>query len=116
MKRSGPPKRRTPLRARGKPRHRVSGQPDEPYRKYVRGLPCLVAQKLGHRRKCIARVQPHHVKTRGSGGSDQQLVPLCAGHHDEIHFMGRHSWAALHGLDLPAAAARLWAAYSTEER
>lgn len=32
----------------------------------------------------------HHVKSRGSGGSDDpfNLVPLCRKHHTEIHQIG----------------------------
>lgn len=28
---------------------------------------------------------PHHHPTRGAGGDDLGIVPLCRGHHDEAH-------------------------------
>ncbi len=33
---------------------------------------------------------PHHVKSRGAGGGDtaDNLMPLCAEHHREIHQIG----------------------------
>lgn len=35
-------------------------------------------------------VDPHHIKTRGSGGGDQMwnLMPLCRQHHSEVHQIG----------------------------
>ena len=30
---------------------------------------------------CWGRIETHHVKTRGAGGGDEQVVPLCQGHH-----------------------------------
>lgn len=42
---------------------------------------CLICRKLA---------EIHHIKTRGSGGSDEpyNLVPLCREHHTEIHTKG----------------------------
>ena len=33
---------------------------------------------------------PHHIRTRGAGGSDDSynLLPLCVSHHREIHTIG----------------------------
>lgn len=37
----------------------------------------------------------HHVRTRGSGGSDgaHNLMPLCRRHHTEIHAQGNRRFA-----------------------
>ncbi len=38
---------------------------------------------------------PHHIRTRGAGGSDEakNLLALCATHHTEVHTMGVMSFA-----------------------
>ena len=43
---------------------------------------CIVCNRQG--------VDLHHVKTRGSGGSDEEfnLMPLCRWHHSQIHTEG----------------------------
>jgi hypothetical protein len=46
----------------------------------VRQLPCLVCGKWP--------VEAHHLRTRGSGGSDRTCVPLCLQHHAHLHFVG----------------------------
>ena len=54
----------------------------------MRGDPCLVCGK-----PCDG---PHHVKSVESGGDDVEdnLAPLCNfGHHQEIHNIGRVSFA-----------------------
>ena len=40
----------------------------------------------------------HHVKTRGSGGSDDpsNLMPLCHAHHVEVHASGLTSFSKKH--------------------
>ena len=50
-------------------------------------LNCLVCNKLG--------VDLHHIKTRKSGGSDNDynLMPLCRLHHTEIHKIGLTTFA-----------------------
>lgn len=37
-------------------------------------------------------VDPHHVKTRGAGGSDLLAVPLCRVHHVEVGFRGSNTF------------------------
>lgn len=41
----------------------------------------------------------HHVKTRGSGGSDctHNLMPLCLEHHNEVHTKGLNDFANKYG-------------------
>lgn len=40
-------------------------------------------------------IDMHHVKTRGSGGSDDEnnLMPLCRWHHTEVHQIGMHKFS-----------------------
>lgn len=46
---------------------------------------CLLCEDVG---------EPHHFRTRGSGGSDESfnLMYLCRGHHSEIHRLGRSTF------------------------
>lgn len=39
-------------------------------------------------------VERHHIKTRGSGGSDDEsnIMILCRTHHVEFHSIGRNSF------------------------
>lgn len=39
---------------------------------------------------CYSKACYHHVKTKGSGGSDHfdNLVPFCFRHHAEVHQLG----------------------------
>ncbi len=57
---------------------------------------------------CYGRIDPHHVTTRGAGGGDETCIPLCRGHHIEIHAIGVETFAKKHGLDLLEKAALLW--------
>lgn len=43
---------------------------------------CVVCSRTGS--------DPHHVKSKGSGGPDEEwnLMPLCRIHHTEIHKIG----------------------------
>ena len=47
--------------------------------------PCTACGLSGENMVCL-----HHIKTRGSGGSDQphNLMPLCQKHHNMIHAKG----------------------------
>lgn len=52
---------------------------NETYLEYIRKQPCLV---------CPNRAEPHHWKSRGSGGSDLLCVPVCRSHHRELEQTG----------------------------
>jgi hypothetical protein len=102
---------RTRLRARApKAKRWIVARTDMAYRDYVRGFPCDVRAKAGH--VCVGPIDPHHVKTRGSGGGDEaNLTALCRAAHTELHQIGRHSFARKYGVDLPAVAAGRWNLY-----
>jgi hypothetical protein len=53
---------------------------------------------------------PHHVRTRGAGGTMDDCVPLCRVHHQQADApaSGALSFAATYDLDLQAIAALLW--------
>jgi predicted restriction endonuclease len=57
---------------------------------YKADFPCIVCGwRVG------GMVTFHHVKTRGSGGNDEEhnLMPLCAWHHVETHNIGTVSFS-----------------------
>lgn len=49
----------------------------------VRQLPCMACHAVGTN-------HPHHITSRGAGGSDtaQNVIPLCAEHHSLWHQEG----------------------------
>lgn len=57
---------------------------------------------------CFGPIDPHHVVSRGAGGGDEQVVPLCRHHHDALHGMGRESFEREYRKDLDATAEALW--------
>jgi hypothetical protein len=69
---------------------------------HVRGFVCLGAAKEPG--KCLGGIEAHHVKTRGAGGGDEQVVPLCVFHHASVH-TGWQSFEARHGINLERIAA-----------
>lgn len=72
---------------------------------YVRLQPCCVINDT-----CIymIRQHPHHSKTRGSGGGDETVVPLCSYHHRLVHDLGRHTFERRYNVDLRTIAETLW--------
>lgn len=70
------------------PRRETSKQ----YIEYIRSLPCTV---------CLDPfVDAAHVQTRGSGGTDFAVVPLCRKHHTEQHTIGIRTFEEKHGVNL----------------
>lgn len=57
-----------------------SRQASEDYLEYVRDQPCTICRAPAD--------DPHHLTHRGSGGSDYTAIPLCRGHHREVHSNG----------------------------
>ncbi len=79
----------------------------EPKRAWIRTLPCLLAHESPCR--CGGFINPAirtfvseaaHVRSRGSGGDDTQMVPLCADHHrrrgDSQHLAGITAFERAH--------------------
>jgi hypothetical protein len=79
---------------------------DEAYLGFVRDRRCTVP---GCRHSEPA--DPHHIVTRGAGGSDYTAIPLCREHHSLIHHVGRARFETDTGLDLWQVAARVLALY-----
>lgn len=61
------------------------------YLAWIRTLPCCVCQ-------APAPSDPHHVKTRATGGSDYDTVPLCRSCHSRCHETGLKTFSTTHGL------------------
>lgn len=80
----------------------------ERYLAWVRTLPCAVCHKLG--------VHAHHLTTRGAGGSDLAVVPLCADHHNAIHTRGDRTFGDAVGVNLWEVAHNLVTEWFTKER
>lgn len=45
--------------------------------------------------KCLFKAERHHIKTRGSGGSDEEwnILHICRFHHTEIHKIGAYRFS-----------------------
>jgi len=61
--------------------------------------------KVMEHHQCYGRMEGHHETTRGAGGGDDRVIPLCSlahkNHHDGCKFVG---------LDQDAMATALWRA------
>lgn len=69
---------------------------------------CAIAGKTNH--ECYGPIEAHHVTTRGAGGSDMEVVPLCSRAHMLGHSMGWITFGERYGVDLEKMAAELWRA------
>jgi hypothetical protein len=102
IKETGPRKIDKSLLAISEPRRRR----DKLHLRFVAGQPCLICERLS----CDA----HHLKfaqVRGLGlkVSDEFTVPLCRGHHREVHRAGNEAqWWEKAGIDALAIAHKLW--------
>lgn len=71
----------------------------------VGGFPCVAAGRWQY------EVHPHHLISRGAGGSDLGVIPLCPAHHAEIHQLGVVAFEAKYNLDVWAECASALACY-----
>lgn len=80
VKRSGPPRRKTPLR-RG---DRQGIDPELRARVFARDGGCVARWFMD--RACWGPLDPHHVLPKGRGGPDEEanLLTVCRHHHDLI--------------------------------
>jgi hypothetical protein len=93
---------------------------DPQYLAHVRGMHCL----LWDRDPCTCGgftdlggrpvTEVAHVRSRGAGGGDDQVVPLCGRHHGEQHRIGIRSFENRHGLDLAQVARQMRRRYLEE--
>ncbi len=98
MKRSAPPRRRTPLK-RGKPptrKARLRAITKDARKKLMRFERQFGSEErvdwMQAQHCCICGTRPvdcHHVKTRGAGGTADDMVPLCRTCHQIWHSRGR---------------------------
>lgn len=54
---------------------------------WVRGANCI-AYNRDAKFPCQGNIEAHHVKTRGAGGGDEQVVPICQFHHTQLDSPG----------------------------
>lgn len=99
-----PPRRRKhPNPVNWKRRRRLKEKQFGPKRDWIITLACCVCGRMTE-----GGNHPHHAKTRGSGGTAADLVPLCWEHHNDCHRLGysqhqmEHDWQ----LSLTEAAKR----------
>lgn len=90
MKRGGPIKRHTRLKARRTRRRRSERRHDTAYMLLVKQLPCLLRGP-----DCSGAVEAHHAGKRAGGrkADDDTCIPLCNGHHT-----GKHGWHTSNGF------------------
>lgn len=124
MKRSGPPKRRTPLDRRSQlapgpgPRRKTRVKASDPKRRakvwptqygppgfveFVHTLPCAVRGRGP--RPCSGKIEAAHVRTKGvKGGWRDNVIPLCLFHHRHQGDLGIQTFPRVYGVDLYAIA------------
>jgi len=77
-------------------------QTDEDYLDYVRGSECWV---------CPNPAEPHHLTSRGAGGSDYAVAKLCRRHHTEVHKIGQDAFEQKYNINLWKCSHRLLRLY-----
>jgi len=73
----------------------------ERYKEFIRNQSCC-APGCGRRRNSKnnkRQVDPHHSKSKGSGGSDLECIPACDCHHTESHSIGQETFQERHNID-----------------
>jgi hypothetical protein len=79
-----------------------------PYAEWIRGQRCAACASP-------PRSQPHHKRSRGRGGQDEEnLVPLCTFCHYELHFGGPSKFEAKHKVKLDELTSSYWSEYRKE--
>lgn len=114
LRRTGPPKRKTSLRAVNSSRRAERFERDFGSAErlaWVQALPCAT---------CPAGppCQASHVRSRGAGGSADDVIPQCVRCHAELHQVGRRTFEARHGVELAARAAetaRTWVSWAVRD-
>lgn len=114
MKRSPMKPRTTRLKAKGCRRFPKGADPE--YLDWIRTRPCLLWYGELGRMGCRGVVVAHHVRSKGAGGTDREVVNLCDAHHREGHDHGWMTFERKYQVDLPAIAAALSQRYDQEAR
>src|SRR5215218_3929929 len=109
MKRGGPLKRYTRLRARGKTAH-ARRERDWVYMAFVRSRPCI-ARLLAQGFECEGRIEANHVGGRYGADSDRRCIPMCSKHHED--WTGRVGGRGLFA-GWPVSRRREWGAKAVE--
>lgn len=80
---------------------------DEGFLEYTRQKKCAV---------CLSPApnDPHHLTSRGAGGSDLTAIPLCRDCHREYHAVGQKHFEKRHNVTLWKQAHRHLRRYLTE--
>lgn len=73
---------------------------DEAYKQWIREQPCIVCGSP-------PPSDPHHVKSRGAGGGDDQMVPTCRICHTTGGTIGWKTFEAKYGVNLRSEALKL---------
>ena len=81
--------------------------------KWIRGRECCVATADFGPQAIVCdqgRCDPHHAKTRGAGGNDSQVVPLCRRHHTQLDSwgIGQETFQDIYKVNLLELAAEYW--------
>ena len=76
---------------------------DERFLDFIREQPCCLCYRWP--------TDPHHLDSRGSGGSDYSAVPLCRVCHTRAHQLGERLIRQRHGVDMREINARFRRAY-----
>jgi hypothetical protein len=107
------PRKRPKLRMNVQPPDRVECRGHWEWMR-KKGYLCLAAGKVSKRtgeiHVCEGRLDPHHAKTRGAGGDDRHIVPLCRCIHSRLDSPG-HSQKSVedeYGLKMLETSAALW--------
>ena len=86
---------------------------DKEHLKFVARHPCLICGRTPAQAHHLRFAQPRAMSMKVS---DEFTVPLCAGHHDELHRTGdEQAWWARNGVDPLKVAERLWTACNKSE-
>ncbi len=100
LRRSAPALRQTPLPAVNPERlERLREQQFGAKAEWIRGLACATCG-------APAPSDPSHVRSRGAGGTAEDLIPQCRGCHRRLHDLGRRTFEAEIGVDLGELAER----------
>lgn len=83
MKRGGPLKRYTRLRARSKTSKHARRERDWVYMAFVRSRPCIARLLVSTGFECDGPVQADHVGGRYGADADRRCVPMCQKHHED---------------------------------